>query len=129
MHAILWLTKATEEDAALVGIKALNLAKTLQAGFCEPHGFAFTTTVYEHDLVANELQAAVLSLQSRPTAQAQLAARLQEGILAGRISADARSAILDACRQLTTGTEADPSAAALQGNWFDTPMSLQYNPM
>ena len=95
-----------------------------------PHGFAVTTTVYEHDLAANELQAAALSLQSRPAAQAQLAAaRLQEAILARRISADARSAILGAYRLLTTGTGADPSTVAVQGNWFDTPMSLQYNPM
>ena len=99
----------TTDAIALVGGKAHNLARLIQAGFAVPQGFCLTTHAYRRHLAAHGLTDQMAETLARTDySPADKTARIRQIITGVGLPLDVHDALVGAYRELTAG---DPTAA------------------
>jgi pyruvate,water dikinase len=109
---ILWLEEITDQHQALVGSKALNLAKVSHAGFLVPDFFCVTTAAYAQFMTLSGLRDSAEALSSLPLQAAlQSAQSIQEVIRDLALGEQLAEPILSAYCRLGQGAAVDTAVA------------------
>ncbi|HAL49047.1 MAG TPA: phosphoenolpyruvate synthase [Dehalococcoidia bacterium] len=109
----------TRKDVAWAGGKAANLGEMVRAGIPVPPGFVITTTAYRAYMTEHEIDPLVTEQLGRigsttNGALSKASTRIQEKMLAGRLSSTIGSEIVDAYKALGGGPVAVRSSATAE---------------